>query len=93
MRDAIVIFRFGLFFPFYPRTAQKMKIKKKNEKRKKAPGGIILHKCTKNHDHMLYCSGDIVHERCHYFSFWAILSFYPFNSLKKSKFQKNEKNA
>ena len=34
-------------------TAQKMKISK-NEK---TPGDIaILHKCTKTHDYMLYCS-------------------------------------
>ena len=41
------------------------------------PGDIILlHKCTKNHDHMLYCSGDIMCDRCNYFLFWAI--FCPF---------------
>ena len=32
---------------------------------KRAPGDIIiLHKCTKNHDHMLYCSSDMVCDRC-----------------------------
>ena len=25
---------------------------------------IILHKYTKNHDNMLYCSGSMVHDRC-----------------------------
>ena len=43
------------------------------EKLKKAPGGIIiLKKCTKNHNHMLYCSLDIARNgyNC-YFSFWA----------------------
>ena len=44
----------AIFCPFTPLTAQKSKLKK-NEK-KKTPGDIIiLHKCTKNHDHMLYC--------------------------------------
>ena len=86
-------FSFWAIFPLLPPNSPKNENLKKNEKRKKAPGGIILHKCTKNHDHMLYCSWDIVYERCHYFSFWAILPFYRSNSLKKSKFQKNEKSA
>ena len=31
---------------------------------------IILHKCTKNHDHLLYCSRDIAHDGCNcYFHF------------------------
>ena len=55
-----------------PKTAQKMKTPRKWKKKKKTPGDIILHKCTKKHDHMLYCSWDTVHDRCHYFSFWAI---------------------
>ena len=51
------------------------------EKLKKRPGDItILHKYTKNHDHMLYYSLDMVLNgfNC-YFSFWAI--FYPSTSL------------
>ena len=42
----------AIFQPFSPLTAQK----NENEKKKKTPGHIILHKCTKNHDPMLYCS-------------------------------------
>ena len=52
----------------------------------------ILHKCTKSHDHMLYCSLDMVHNGYHfYFLFWAI--FCPFTSVtaKKSKFKKMTK--
>ena len=42
---------------------------------------IIFHKCTKNHDHMLYCSWDVVHDRYDfYFLFWTI--FCPFTPLK-----------
>ena len=49
---------------------------------------IILHKCTKNHDHKLYCSWDMVCDGCNcYFSFWAI--FYPFNPTRLTA-QKNE---
>ena len=42
------------FLPFYPHN----NLKNPNfEKLKKMPGDIIiLHKCTKNHDHMLHCS-------------------------------------
>ena len=62
---------------------------------KKTPGDIIiLHKCTKIHDHMLYCSWHVVRDRCNcYFSFWAI--FCPFTPItaQKMKIFKNEKNT
>ena len=59
--DAIVIFHFGLFFALLPppppsRNSPKNKNFKKMKKEKKTPADIILHKSTKNHDHMLYCS-------------------------------------
>ena len=45
---------FWIFFcHFIPLTNPKIKILKKW---KKNPGDIILHKCSKNNDHMLYCS-------------------------------------
>ena len=54
------------------------------EKLKTTPEDIIiLHKCNKNHDHMLYCSWDMVRDGCNYFSFWAI--FCPFTSLTAQK--------
>ena len=50
--DVIVIFHFGLFFPFYPINNPKNENFKKMKT--KTPGYIIiLHKCTKNHGHML----------------------------------------
>ena len=57
------------------------------------PGDIIiLHKCTKNHDHTLYCSWDRARDGCNcYFSFWAILcpltplTAQKINFLKKMK--------
>ena len=75
----------GYFLPFYPPpplTVWKMKI---SIKQKKTLGHIIiLHKCTKNHDHMLYCSSDMAHDTCNcYFSFWA--SFCPFIPLTDQK--------
>ena len=58
----------AIFCPFAPLTARKMK---------RIPGDIIiLQQCTKNHDHMLYCSWDMARDGCNYFSFWAI--FCPF---------------
>ena len=58
---------------------------------KKTPGNIsILHKRTKNHDHMLYCSWDMAHDGCNcYFSFWAI--FCPFTPLTAQKMKISKK--
>ena len=47
----------AIFCPFTPLTAWNMKTEKKTEK--KTPGDIILYKCTRNHDHRLYCSWDM----------------------------------
>ena len=61
------------FLPFYPPNIPE----NLNFEKKKTPGDIIiLHKCTKNRDHMLYCSLDMTCNgfNC-YFSFWAI--FHP----------------
>ena len=83
------------FLPSYPLTARKMKIskKKKKKKMKKRPkklGDIItLQKCTKNHDHRLYCSWDMAHYRCNYFSIWAILL--PFMPLTAQKMKISKK--
>ena len=78
----------AIFRPFTLITARKMKIKKK----KKIPGDIIiLHKCTKNHDHMLYCSWDVARDTCNcYFSFWAIFTLL---TAQKIKYSKNEKSS
>ena len=61
------------------------------EKMKKMPGDIIiLYKCTKNHDHMLYCSLDMACNGCNcYFSLWAI--FCSFTSLNSPKNQNSKK--
>ena len=61
-------------------------------KKKKIPGDIILHKCTKNHDHMLYCSWDMVCDKCNfYFSFWANFCFFTLLKAWKFRIFKNEK--
>ena len=71
----------AIFCPFISLTVQKITIKKKM---KETPGDvIILQQCSKNHDHMLYCSRDMARDRCNYFSFWAI--FCPFTPLTAQK--------
>ena len=56
------------------------------EKMKKAPKDIIiLHKCTKNHDHLLYCSWDMACGGCNFFHFGAFSDLLPPNSPKNSK--------
>ena len=71
-----------IFCTFTWITTWKSKVLKK--KKKKPRDIIILHKCTKNHDHMLYCSWDMAWNGCNvYFSFWAI--FCPFTSLTTQK--------
>ena len=77
-----------MFCPFTPLTAPKMKIP---QNWKKAPGDIIiLHKCTKNHDHMLYSSWAMVCVGCNcYFWFWII--FNPFTPLTAQKMKISKK--
>ena len=49
-----LFFNLGYTSPFYAPNSPKNEDFKKM---KKTPRDvIILHKCTKNHDHMLYCS-------------------------------------
>ena len=90
--------KFGPLF-FVPHCQPEKSKFQKNEKKKqnktitKTPGDIIiLHKCTRNHDHLLYCSWDMASDGCNcYFSVWAIFCNFTPHQLKKSKFKKNEK--
>ena len=71
---------FGPFFALLhssplqqPLTAWNMKKSKKWKNCLEIWDIVILHKCTKNHDHMLHCSWDMTHDGHNfYFSFWAI---------------------
>ena len=66
----------GHFLPFYsPNSPKNENIKKMKE----SPGNIIiLHKCTKNHDYMLYFSWDLARDGCNCcFSFWASFVLLP----------------
>ena len=70
------------FLPFNLITTRKIKIFKNW---KKTHGDIIiLHKCTKSHDHMIYCSLAMACNRFNgYFLFRAI--FFPFASVTAQK--------
>ena len=78
----LLFFILCYFLPFYtpnnPKNQNFQKIKNK-------PGDIIiLHNCTKNHDHRLHCSWDTMRDICNsYFLFWAI--FCPFTPLTTQK--------
>ena len=68
---------------------QNFEKKKKKRKKKKAHGDvIILHMCTKNHNHMMYASWDMECDRRNFLSFWAI--FCPFTPQTNQK-MKNKK--
>ena len=55
--DVILISNFGLFFALLPPNSPK---NQNFEKMKQKPGDIILHKCTKNYDQMMYGSWDML---------------------------------
>ena len=63
-----------------------MKISKKGKK-KKTTGDIILHKCTKNLDNVLYCSWDMAHDRYNCFSTWSIFCPFTLLTIQKIKSQ------
>ena len=91
--DIIVIFHFGLFLLFYSLSSPKnenLKTMKKNPE-----DNIILQKCTKNHDHMLYCSWDIccVTDVNVIFILGYFLPFYHSNSPKNQSFKKTNKKT
>ena len=71
-----IFYHYGPLFALLPHNNPK---NQKFQKLKKDPGDIIiLHKRTKNHDHMLYYSLDMTCNRFNcYFSFWAIFYFFP----------------
>ena len=75
------------FLPFYPPPPFNNPKKWKFWKSEKNPGdAIILHKCIKNHDHMIHCSWNTTHDRCNfYFSFSAIFCPFDFFFLMKKR--------
>ena len=63
----VIILHFGPIFALLslplPNSLKNKNLKKKMKKKK--PGDIIiLRKCTKYYDHMMYGSWDMVHDKC-----------------------------
>ena len=83
----------AIFCPFNPPNKTENQNFGKNEK--KVDGDIIiLHQSNKNHDHMLYCSWDMVRDGCNYFFiFGYFLPFYPLNSPKNQNLKKMKKRS
>ena len=79
------------FLPFYPTNNPR---NQNFEKVKKMPRDIIiLHKCTKNHDHRLHCSWDKMRDRYNfYFLCWAIFCLFTPVPNQKSKIFYKMKN-
>ena len=80
----------GHFLPAYPskshknENVQKLKTKKTKKTKKKTRRDIILLKCTKNHDHMLYFSWDMVRDGCNFYFHFVLFSC-RFTAWKKKK--------
>ena len=62
-------------------------------KKIKSPGDSILHRCTKNHDHMLQCSWDTCTMDVTFIFYFGLFFTFLFPKPKKSKFLKKEKKA
>ena len=79
-------FSFGDFFcPFTP-------LPLKLQRMKKHPVNIIiLHKCTKNRNHMIWGSWHMGYNGCNYFSFWAIFCAFSLLTNQNMKISKNWK--
>ena len=81
----VIIFHFGPFFALLP-LSQPAKMQKT------LGDTIILQKCAKNHDHILYCSSDVARDRYNcYFSFWAIFCTFTPLTAQKIKIKKKMK--
>ena len=65
----------GHFLPFYP--PKNLKKSKFWKMEKFAGDTIILHKCTKNHNHMMYSSRDTEWDRQYFLSFRTIFFAIP----------------
>ena len=72
-----VFCNFGPFFALIPASNPE---NQNFVKMKKAPGDVILlHMCTKTHDHTMYASWDMEYDRQNFLSLWII--FCPFSPI------------
>ena len=72
--DRIFFSSWAIFCPFTSLPPWKIKI----SKTKKNPGDIfILYRCTKSHDHLLYCSRDMAHDGCNCYFHFGLSGIFP----------------
>ena len=82
-----IFYHFRPLFALFALKTQKLKILKKMKKTPKTSGDIIiLHMCTKNHNHMVNCSWDMARDgcNCYFFILGYFLPFYIPNSPEKN---------
>ena len=65
------------FLPFHPTNNSKKKKKREFWKNEKKAWRYHFTQVYQKPDHMLYCSWDMVCDRCNYFSFWASFALLP----------------
>ena len=82
----LLLLIWGYFLPFYSPNS----LKNENfKKMKKNPEDIIiLHRCTKNHDHMLYCSWNMACDTWHIWFLFFILDYFLPSTAQKIKISK-----
>ena len=84
--DRSFLSHWAIFCLFTPVTPWKMKI----SKMKKNPGDIIiLHKCIKNHYHLLYCSRHMAHDGCNCYFDFVLSGIFPNTFLQPVSCPKN----
>ena len=87
----LLFFILVYFLLFYPSNLpEKWKFQKNEKKGLKISS---FHKCTKSHDHMVYCSWDMACDGCNYFSFWATLCPFTLLTAQKNKISKKWKKC
>ena len=79
------------FLPFYPPKPPKIRIWKNEKKKRNARDIIILHLCTKNHNHMRFGSWDTDWEGQNFLSFCAIFCLFTHQTTQKVKILKKWK--
>ena len=74
----------AIFCPFTPLTIKNLKNKNFEKMKKVSRDVIILHECTKYHNHTMHASWDMEHNRQNFFSLVANF-FCPFTQIKTWK--------
>ena len=92
MRQTEFFIILSYFLHFYPpNNPENQYFEKMKQGSREA---IILHKCTKNHDHMMYASWDMEHYRQNFFAILGhFLPLYPTNNQGNQNLEKMKNPA